>query len=204
MFLWTFTRPRIAIPRKMNQAPNHLTAMIDISRTRFIVFAWPDQRWPVEVIQWMDLLTADVDDLQSDYRLSIKKKNLVCARNTGIRDALNSRERYERFIFIDRDVRPTQATNIFLELDADIKSCQMRHESERAWIRPNSFHEGLWSTSREVLEKMDPPWFHHSYNADHTDMTDCICGSFRKQALEKGFSVAHGGWADHDRDQSWC
>lgn len=178
--------------------------MIDLSRTRFIVTCWPDQRWPVEVIAFIEGLMAGVDH-RPDYRDSLKKSDRTCARNTAVREsALGSHRTYEHFVFIDRDVRPTEATAKFLELNADIKCCQVPMDHVLAWVWPDSFHEALWCTSRKVLESIEPPWFMQRYNDEGTEMEGCICQSFREKALAAGFTIAHGGWAEHDRDGSWC
>ena len=178
--------------------------MIDIAKTRFIVFAWPDHRWPTDTIWWIEQLTKGVHT-RVDYRDSIKVPNRECARNYAIAvSALRSDKEFEHFIFIDRDVRPCPRTSEFLSLEADIKSCQMTHRSPTAYSRPDSFHDGLWCISRKALEQIEPPWFVQRYNDTHTAMRGCICQSFRDKAKEAGLSVAHGGWAEHDNDQSWC
>ena len=180
--------------------------MIDLTKTRIIVTAWPDHRWPLEIMRWIEGLMAGVVH-RDDYRSSVKVKNRECARNHAIKyDALGSAPSYEWFIFLDRDVRPCQGdeTTKFLRLDADVKSCQVKHGTESAYSWPDAFHDPIWCTSRRVLESIEPPWFVQGYNADHTEMDGCICQSFRAKALEAGFSIAHGGWAKHDRDASWC
>lgn len=181
--------------------------MIDLSRTRFIVTAWPDHRWPLEIVRWIRGLMANVQPVRKDYETSVKKKNVVCARNFAIKHfALGSDPAYEWFVFLDRDVRPRQGeeTTRFLRLGKDVMSCQVKHSNEGAYSWPDDFHEPIWCTSRRVLEAIEPPWFMQRYNEDGTEMDGCICRSFREKVLEAGFSIAHGGFADHDRDGSWC
>ena len=178
--------------------------MIDLSKTKVIVTAWPDQRWPVQLVHWIERLFSGVDTRQ-DFRDSIKVRNQVCARNQAVKiSALRSHTSYEWFIFVDHDVRPVIGTETFLELDTDVRCCQMPHNSKTAWGRPDAFHDGLWAISRESLTRIEGPWFYHSYNDDHTQMEACICSSFRSKALEAGLTISHGGWAEHDRDGSWC
>lgn len=184
-----------------------LPGMIDLAHTRFIVTAWPDHRWPLEIVRWIESLMSGVTPARPDYRASVKKQNVVCARNYAIKtEALGSHPDYKWFVFLDRDVRPCPGnkTTRFLALDADVKSCQVEHGNKAAYSWPDDFHEPIWCTSRRVLEAMEPPWFLQSYNEDGTEMAGCICVSFRKKVLEAGFSIAHGGWAEHDRDGSWC
>ena len=176
---------------------------IEIARTHFIITSWPDKRWPVETVEWIEHLTWKTDS-RRDNRTTIKKKNVVCARNTAIKVALNTDRHFEHFVFLDRDVRPTERTRRFLELDADVRCCQVQQRVQTAYSWPTSFHESIWATSRHVLEAIEPPWFMHRYTADGCNMLGCICQSFRDKVLEAGFSIAHGGWAEHDRDESWC
>ena len=178
--------------------------MIDIEKTRFLVTAWPDQRWPVELMLWIERLTHG-KNMPADYRESIKKQDRTCARNTCIKKcALGSDPRYEWFVFADSDVRPDERSDAFLALEADIKACQVPMRSDTAWSLPNSFHESLWCTSRRVLEAIEAPWFMQGYTDDGCNLTGCICRSFQRKALAAGFTIAHGGWAEHDLDGSWC
>lgn len=141
-----------------------------------------------------------------DYRISTKTKDRECARNVAVREfALGSDPSYEWFVFLDHDVRPTGNTSQFLHLEADVKCCEVEMESKAAWCRRDaSFHDAMWCTSRKVLESIKPPWFVQRYNEDHTQMDGCICQSFRDKVIEAGFSISHGGYAEHDRDGSWC
>lgn len=179
---------------------------IDLARTRFIVTAYPDHRWNVQIMHWIESLMVGVEH-RADYRDSLSVRNMVCARNVAIKkSALASHQSYEWFIFIDRDVRPIVGhTELCLALSADIKCCQVKQESGEAWSWPTSFHDALWCTSRRVLESINPPWFtHHKMSNDGCKMIGCMCHTFRDRALDAGFSIAHGGWAEHDRDNSWC
>lgn len=179
--------------------------MIDLSKTRFIVTAWPDNRWPVEVVSFVEKLMENVPDRRIDYRDSLVKADRTCARNVAIKEsALESHPSYQWFVFIDHDVRPQVETPSFLLLDADVKCCQVPMAKKTAWSHPTSFHEAIWCTSRRVLEAIEAPWFMQQYNADGTEMDGCICSSFRNKVIQAGFTIAHGGWAEHDRDGSWC
>ena len=195
--------------KRSNNGRDPLSNMIDLAHTRFVVTAWPDHRWPLEIMWWIEGLMKNVTPARPDWRDSIKKQNVVCARNWAIRhSALGSHPDYQWFVFMDRDVRPSckdDNTTRFLTIDADVKCCQVQHgENRAAYSWHDDFHEPIWCTSRRVLEAIEPPWFMQRYNADGTEMDGCICQSFRKKVLEAGFTIAHGGWADHDRDGSWC
>jgi len=179
--------------------------VVDLASTRFIVTAWPDHRWPLEITVWIEELMKDVTPVNLNYRHSLKKQNVVCARNTAILEAaLGSAPEFQWFVFLDRDVRPDSRTRKFLDLEADVKCCQVKQSQEDAYAWPTDFHETIWCTSREVLAAIKPPWFMHEYNDTGTEMIGCLCQSFRKKVLDAGFTIAHGGWAEHDRDQSWC
>lgn len=179
--------------------------MIDLEKTRFIVTAYPDNRWPVEVVAFVEKLMDNVTPLRPDYRDSLVVYDRTCARNSAIKEsALGSHPNYQWFVFIDHDVRPQVTTPQFLMLDADVKCCQVPMQRPTAWSSPTSFHEAIWCTSRKVLQAIEPPWFMQRYNEDGTRLEGCICQSFRDKVLEAGFTIAHGGWAEHDRDGSWC
>lgn len=196
--------PRPVIDQKPAET---VSSMIDLAHTRFIVTAWPDHRWPLEIMRWMEGLMENVTPARKDYRSSVKVKNVECARNHAIKfDALRSDKSYEWFVFLDRDVRPRQGdtTTKFLRLTEDVKCCQVEHGTDTAYAWPDDFHEPIWCTSRDVLEAIKPPWFVQHYNEDHTEMVGCICKSFREKVLDAGFTIAHGGRADHDREGSWC
>ena len=172
-------------PSDNGQSPQ--SNVIDLSHTRFIVTAWPDHRWPLEIVRWIEGLMSTITPARPDYRASVKKKNVVCARNWAIKEeALGSHPDYQWFVFLDRDVRPCQGdkTARFLRLDADVKSCQVEHGNKAAYSWPDDFHEPIWCTSRRVLKSIEPPWFMQSYNANGTEMAGCICESFRKKVLD--------------------
>jgi len=178
--------------------------LVDLSKTRFICTAYPDHRWPVQLMMWIEGLMQDIDH-RPDYRDSLNKKNMVCARNTAIlASALGSHPSFEWFIFVDHDVKPDWRSTPFLELQSDIKCCQVTQNSPYCYGWPDSFHDALWCTSRAVLEAIGPPYFWIDYNDNKTDMLHCMCESFRQKALAAGFSISHGGYAEHDRDASWC
>lgn len=183
--------------------------MIDLSKTRFIIFAWPNHQWSVELIWFIEHLMKGIEPAGVDYRDSINKRNIVCARNWAVLySALGSSDKYEHFVFSDNDIRPdvgpNSRTTTFLELDADIKCCQVHPCKDDAWTRPDTFHDALWSTSREVLQAIKPPWFTQKYNSTGTEMDGCMCSTFRQKAIDAGFTIAHGGWARHDSHGSWC
>lgn len=172
---------------------------LDLNETRLVVTCWPNHRWPMETTCWFEELQRKFPKIQ---RGSYTIRNQVCARNAIIERSLATS--CKSFIFIDQDVMPGRRTEAFLELDTDVKCCQMEHRSKFAWTEPTSFHDGLWFTTREVLESITPPWFHHTYNEQHTEMLHCICRSFADNATRAGFTISHGGWAEHDGDKSWC
>ena len=179
--------------------------MINLARTRFIVTAYSDNRWPVELTWWIETLTKDIKT-RDDYRVSINKRHMICARNVAILEgALQSDPHFDWFVFADKDVRPDNRTARFLELETDVKCCQVEQGRKDAWSWPDDFHDSIWCTSRKVLESIAPPWFtEHKLNETGTELIGCMCNTFRAKVLEAGFTISHGGWAEHDRDQSWC
>lgn len=176
---------------------------IDLSRTRFFVTAWPDQRWPIEVMWFIETVTKGLP-VHPEYRNNLKVRDRTCARNTAIRRALDSPDHFEWFCFIDNDVRPGPKSLRFFDLDADVICCEVPMRADTAWNWPDAYHEPMWCTSRGVLEAIDPPWFIQFYSDDGTKQDGCICQSFRRKVLTAGFTIAHGGWAEHDQDASWC
>lgn len=178
--------------------------MIDLTKAKFIVTAWPDHRWPVQTIKWIHDLVGKQDNWLERHCDSLKKADVVCARNTAMQMCLDYPPEFEWFVFLDRDVRPNEHTKAFLELDTDVKCCQVEMYSKQAWSSPTAFHEAIWCTHKKVLEAIEPPWFEHRYNDSKTEAIGCICQSFRDKALEAGFTISHGGWAEHDKDGSWC
>lgn len=179
--------------------------MIDLSRTRFVITCYPKPRPAAEIWAFIELMMRDMAPAHREYRAINVTPDRTCARNVGVLDfALRSPKEFEHFVFIDQDVKPTKNTPKFLKIKADVVSCQVPMKDPAAWSNQDSFHEALWHTRREVLQAIDPPWFMQRYTNDGCAHDGCICQSFRDKAKAAGFSIAHGGWAEHDQDGSWC
>jgi len=82
----------------------------------------------------------------------------------------------------------------FTLADADVANAIYQTEVEEAFDPSDAFHSGLWRTTREVLEAIDPPWFAWPVNADGTDIAGCPCGYFAAKIRAAGFTVAQAGF----------
>lgn len=176
-----------------------------VTNTRIIVFGWPDRRLPIELAEWLYVRYRDPrTGFHRDNLGVLAIQGLVQARNRAIRDyVLSAPEHYRWFLFVDRDVRPSAASDEMFGLTTDVRCCRVTTRNPQAWRENSMFHDPFWLARREVFEQTAAPWFQFPYTADGCDLAGCLCSSFRKQVLAAGFSISHGGFADHDSDQSW-
>ena len=129
----------------------------------------------------------------------------LCARNTAVRDViLKLADKYEWAILINNDITPTESSHKFLELDADLKSCECRLAVPDAFKGENAFHLALSCVRIEVFRQMQPPWFAWTYSDDGCELLECDCQRFARRAMELGFKVAHGGNCSHNHLGAEC
>lgn len=174
----------------------------NVDNTRVIMFAWPNGRITVELAEWIFSRYPRAKNNDNIGVLGIQ--GIVQARNTAIRDyVLKSDERYRWFLFADADVRPHGRTADVFNLSTDIRCCRVPTRNPNAWTKQDSFHDQFWLARREVFEQIPAPWFEFPYTADGCALKGCLCSSFRQKALAAGFTISHGGYAEHDSDNSW-
>jgi hypothetical protein len=170
--------------------------MFDPNDYLAIIAAYPNGHCHPNLINWFRDIELTANQIITHYNF---KRDLISEYNWGIREvALKSK--YNMFIFADNDIQPkTRTTHPFLELDTDICCCVYPTElpCHKSWGLPTAFHSGLWRTNREVLERMDRPWFRYEPIEDGTAFRACVCESFGVRALAEGFTISHGGWAHH-------
>lgn len=119
---------------------------------------------------------------------------IECTYNHSITSALNTSS--EHFIFCDVDVIPHPSTVLVFDSHEDVvcAKCNVGHPSN--WF-PGEFHTQFWWTSREVLEAIPQPFFEWEYNEEHTEILDCLCGTFAQKVKRVGKTCGHAGYIFH-------
>jgi hypothetical protein len=132
---------------------------------------------------------------------------LVANRNTAIRDDVLPRlaeKEYDWVFFIDNDVTITHpGIERFLEIDADVVSCNCPMNGTKAWDTIDAFHNHFWRCRPAVLQTIHPPWFAMPTSVDGCDLLGCECLYFRQKALAAGFTIKHGGYCGHANAGTW-
>lgn len=155
-----------------------------------VIAAWPDMHVAPQLVAWLRDLGVDRIEVHrfGDGRMD-------CGYNMGIEIALGSD--YPEFIFADRDIWPGPASEPFLKVRADLVSCRYDTGQDDAWSEPDSFHTGLWRTSRQVLQAVGIRPFTWHLNEKGTGPLECLCRPFARRVKAAGFTVAHDGLAHH-------
>jgi len=123
----------------------------------------------------------------------------IVARNRAVRDIILPRaDQYEWVLMVNNDITPTESTAKFLNLDADILSCDCSLRAPGAWDSPDAFHLALSCVRMRVFVEMERPWFKWVYSADGCDVIGCDCNYFAAKAHALGYTTAHGGHCKHD------
>lgn len=168
----------------------------DPDKTLAVVLA-PDGMMHHSLQSWLRTLkVASLKAQEGSYR------NYQCAYNRMVKHIALASDpaRFDQFIFADSDMRPSRKqSSSFLDLDADIRCVEYQTEmdTEVSWTPETAFHTGIWWTTRHVLEAIRRPWFEWQYQDDGCATVGCICTSFRRKALDAGFTIKHGGHAGH-------
>lgn len=145
----------------------------------------------------------------ANVRWRSPKDQVVIARNLTIEHGVRKAPaNITDFVFFDEDMRPDARTDFMFETPGDIVGAQypLRDTSAcalEAWLKPTTVHCGAMRFTRDVAMRLDMPLFKFEYNAQHTRCTKCECGYFTEKAIEMGFTVARGGFCEHDNDHSW-
>ena len=180
-------------------------SVIDLEATRVLVISWPDGHWNKTLRNWIRGRFWRRPDHPDDQIIDVIRPDLVCAKNWAIREhVIDHPGKYKHFLFIERDVKPEVYADDMFREKADIVCCQVKVRNEAAWLHSNSFHATMWMSNRPALERIGPPWFGVKYSDDGCDRLSGECEHFRAKALDAGLSIARGGWAGHDMEQSWC
>ena len=105
----------------------------------------------------------------------------------------------DQFIFAEADMMPRpKDTNPLFDAPYDL-SC-VRYDTEcgaKAWPDAQSFHTGIWTARREVLESIGFPLFHYPTNPAGTEITGCTCSTIAIKARRLGYTTGHAGTAGH-------
>jgi len=139
--------------------------------------------------------------------LSTHRLPLCAHRNTIIRDSalpMIAAKEYDWVFFVDHDVTITHpGLEDFLAVDADVVSCNCPMGNEKAWDKPDDFHNHFWRCRPVVLQTIKPPWFAMPTSEDGCDVVGCDCLYFRQKAIAAGFTIAHGGYCGHTNAGTW-
>ncbi|HOD84746.1 MAG TPA: hypothetical protein PKG77_25300 [Phycisphaerae bacterium] len=161
---------------------------------RAFVCCMPDFRVRPELIQWL----VQVARVPFERIAYVQHPRLSsCVYNRAVATALRVAGPGDHLLFADADIVPTNATAPLLLAEADVANAIYQTEVEEAFDPPDAFHSGLWRTTREVLEAIEPPWFAWPVTADGTDITGCPCGFFAAKVRAAGFTIAKAGFVRH-------
>ena len=136
-----------------------------------MVASWPDGRVHPSLFALLERYGFSIDD---EHLRLYQMRDTVCAYNTAVRD-LALRSPFNSFVFADNDLIYGPGTQPWFFVKADVVCVEYDIGHPANWQAPTEFHTGLWRTSREVLERMTPPWFMREDAADGTRVTKCPC-----------------------------
>jgi hypothetical protein len=167
----------------------------DLNDTLVMISAHPVGHCTPHLINWLRDIGIPSERIVVHWS---KRREIISEYNYGIRYALRSK--FNHFIFADNDVKPNvKVTQPFLDLEEDLTCveypCQDRCES--AWATQTAFHTGIFKCKRRVLERIPKPWFEYQPLDNGCSYQKCLCLNFARKAMRQGFTIAHGGWADH-------
>jgi len=171
--------------------------MRDIKECIAIVGTYPNGRITPELLLWLQNI--GMKDVNQLYTHCDKRLDLCMSYNWAIKYiALPSKAKC--FIFADNDIKPDLRTSApLLDLETDIACVEYPTAPghEKSWASTVAFHCGLWICRREVLERMERPWFRPNITDEGCGCGGCICTNFAARAMRQGYTVSHAGWADH-------
>jgi len=161
---------------------------------RAFVCCMPDFRVRPELIQWL----VQVARLPFERIAYVQHPRLSsCVYNRAVATALQVSGPGDHLLFADADIVPINATAPLLLSEADVANAIYQTEVEEAFDPPDAFHSGLWRTTRDILDAIQPPWYSWPLNADGTDITGCPCGYFAAKVRAAGFTIAKAGFVQH-------
>ncbi len=120
----------------------------------------------------------------------------ITGRNQSVKAFLESDGDY--LLQIDHDTVPDDDTEAILTAPGDLVYCgQAITPGLKAHLGDGNLCMGACRMSRGLLEKIQPPWFLHTLNADGTKLTKCDCRYFRDKARDVGIESRMVGLCGH-------
>lgn len=164
---------------------------------KVIIFSYPDHKAAIPLLRW---LTETQRIPWTDIVPSRGKgggRLMDASYNDGITLALESDA--DEFLFCDNDIFPSpEKTNAFMaERKFDFQCVKYPTECPDAFATPESFHSGMWRTTRAALEQIGIPVFRWKMSADGTKGIGCLCDSLVARAKIHGLTCGHVGEAFH-------
>lgn len=105
---------------------------------------------------------------------------------------------FEEVLFIDDDMVPIKETEPFFDNPAPIVGAHyLTPHGHDSHMGEGNVACGFLKISREVLEKIEPPWFDYPLKDDGTAPEVCECAYFVQQAFKAGFHPVKAGLVGH-------
>lgn len=166
----------------------------DRSKISACIIANPDLRVAPELLLWL------LDSHIPRKNILVYRGNdrdQVAAYNAAVEMALGLKG-VDYHLFADADVRPYSASNALFDMPFNITCVKCDTETGlSAWADASDFHTALWMADNKALRQMKGPWFGWDYNESHSRINGCVCGKFRRAAIDKALSIGHVGHARH-------
>ena len=122
--------------------------------------------------------------------------NIAIWRNRAVKWFLETD--FEEVLFVDDDMVPIKATKPFFENPAPIVSATcLSSTGKDSHSGEGNASAGFLKISREVLERIEPPWFDYPLFDDGTLPEMCECAYFVKKAFGAGFHPVKAGVVGH-------
>jgi len=173
-----------------------------LSHVGVIAFSYPKGYVTFRQMRWV-LENFDIDNCRT-YFGENRRAELVCHRNSAIKNvALLMPKHITEFLFMDRDVTPTERSMEIFDADFDFVSCRDQFK-ENKWATKSAFHNHLWRAKREALLDTPPPWFDMPRSRDGTINLNCECKWFRDKVVTLGMTIGNAGMCHHDSTGLWC
>lgn len=177
--------------------------MIDLERTRVIVCTWPDYSIDHRLLSSFTNRGLPIHNILAASRVG----NVIERRNRIVKFlVLPVLSRYDWFVFVDHDhwvANERLFDPFFDDVEADVVGCEYPTGSNHSWLTPDMFHMGFVRMRGEVFQKIQPPWFHFTYDEEHTNIIVCECGNLRNKILEAGMTITNRGKVEHQSSCTW-
>jgi hypothetical protein len=176
---------------------------MDISKVFVVILTYPHNTVPVELMLW--LMDAGFTAKQIGFQCEKGPYDIV--RNHTLKFFEKRLDEFEWLLFIDNDMKPYQATNMFLSEQEgyDVVACNYDCANKAAHAMPDAFHMGMVrvkiSKIKELIAK-DPtkPLFMMPRNAENTAIMVCECYYFAERLKnEVGAKIIRIGHCNHSK-----